>query len=79
MITLQNLNGLSHDEIQEAIKQCCSECGGVSNVIILKDDKWHGFALAGVEMSAPAETVAVLERFGDYKLDTMVVIRIDQA
>jgi hypothetical protein len=79
MITLQTLNSLSHDELQELVRQRCSECGTVSNVVVLKDDKWHGFALAGVEMSTPAETVAVLQRLGDYKLGTMVVIKIEQA
>jgi hypothetical protein len=79
MITLEKLTSLSQDEVQDIVRQRCSELGTVTDVVILKDDKWHGFALAGVEMSTPAETLEVLQRFGDHRLDAIVVIRIEQA
>lgn len=78
MIKLE-LTGLSRDELQEIVRQLCSQCGTVTNVVIVKDDRWRSFALAGVEMSTPAETFEVLRRFGDHKVDTMAVIRMEQA
>lgn len=78
MLTL-DLAAWSREELQEAVRKLCSQFGSVTNVVIIKDGGRHGFALAAVEMATAAETLEVLQHFGDYKVDPMAVIRIEQS
>lgn len=74
-----DLGALSEEELKEIVFQRCSEFGTVVTVTIVKRDRDYDFALAAVDMSSPGETVAVLRKLGDSKVDNMVVIRIEHA
>lgn len=74
-----DLDALSEEELKEIVFQRCSEFGTVLTVTIVKGDHDYAFALAAVDMSTPGETLAVLRKLGDSKVDDMVVIRIEQA
>ncbi|MNC85697.1 hypothetical protein D3C83_13080 [compost metagenome] len=78
MITL-DLGALSEEELKEIVFQRCAEFGTVLTVTIVKRDRDYDFALAAVDMSSPGETLTVLRKLGDSKVDNMVVIRIEQA
>ena len=71
-----DLDALSEEELKQIVSQRCAEFGTVLTVTIVKHD--YDFALAAVDMSTPAETLVVLRRLGDSKVDNMVVIRIEQ-
>lgn len=71
--------GLSEEELAKIIVgERCSQFGAVANVYIVKEDGRHAFALAAVEMSTPSELLDVLRRLGESKVDSMVVIRLEQ-
>lgn len=70
--------GLSEEELAKIVGERCSQFGSVANVYIVKEDGRHAFALAAVEMSTPSELLDVLRRFGESKVDSMVVIRLEQ-
>jgi hypothetical protein len=74
-----DLAKLSREELQQAIERRCSDFGTVKSVTIIMDGTARGFALAAIEMSTDAEMFEVLRHFGDHKVDTMAVIKIEQA
>lgn len=43
-----DLAALSRDELQETVRKVCSQCGSVTNVVLVKDGTRHDFALAVV-------------------------------
>ena len=74
-----DLANLSREELQQLIERRCSNFGTVKSATIIMDGDARGFALAAIEMSSEAEMFEVLRNCGDHKVDTMAVIKIEQA
>ncbi len=67
---------LSREELREVIEKRCSDFGTVKSVTVIMDQDAR-FALAAIEMSSEAEMFEILRNFGDQKVDSMVVTRIE--
>jgi RNA recognition motif-containing protein len=76
MIKLDLANA-SDEELEAIVTAHCSECGPVSQVIIMRDTN-HPFALALVVMADRSDASAVLRNLGDTMLKHAVVIRLEQ-
>ena len=77
MLTLDIAN-LAEPDLWKAIASHCSDFGTVKIVnIVLPNDKSE-YAVAVVTMTTPAEVAAADRRFGNAKVGSTAIIRLEQ-
>lgn len=70
-----DLARLTREELRSEVDKLCSRVGTVQEVFVVRAQK---MTFAMVKMSSLPENSEVLRRFGDYKVDSMVLIEIEQ-
>jgi hypothetical protein len=73
-----NVTGSSEKELQKLVTERCEQYGTVTSITVMMVDETRGYAVAAVEMSTTAETHTVMNKFGDSKAGSMVIIRLEQ-
>ena len=77
MLTL-DIGGLSEPDLRKAIASHCSEFGTVKVVNVLPPNDQSEYVVAVVTMAAPAEAAAVDRKFGNAKVGSTAIIRLEQ-
>ena len=78
MLTLDIAN-LAEPDLRKTIASNCSEFGTVKVVNVLLPNYESEYAVAVVTMGTPAEAAAVHRKFGNAKVGSTAVIRLEQA
>ena len=77
MLTLDIAN-LAEPDLRKAIASHCSEFGTVNVVNVLFPNDKSEYVVAVVIMATPAEAVAVDRKFGNAKVGSTAIIRLEQ-
>jgi hypothetical protein len=77
MLTLDIAN-LAEPDLRNAIVSHCSEFGTVKVVNVLLPNDKSEYVVAVVTMATPAEAAAVDRKFGNAKVGSTAIIRLEQ-
>lgn len=77
MLTI-DIAGLSKPHLEHAIASHCAVCGTVQTVKVLMPNDHSEYAVAVVNMATPAEAAAVDHKFGNAKVGSTAIIRLQQ-
>ena len=73
-----NIASLSKPELKRSVADLCSEFGTVKTVDVLLPNDESEYAVAVVNMATPAEATAVDRKFGNAKVGSTAIIRLEQ-